>query len=728
MGIGSKLLRITLLIVFCSLFQTVSHANNEFEIKHGILDLRGNKLKDFQEVSFKGEWEFYWEKFLSASDFSDSLLPQLTSYAMIPSIWKDIEVDGEKLPAHGFGTYRIKVLTDSVGLKLALRIGSISSASKVYIDNELLFEAGKIGASKEDVEPGFTSGVKLFTTKAKEFNLIVQVSNYHYTKGGLWSNINSIGFAEYVLEDWESKLGIRLFMLGSILIIAIYFFGIYMLNRQNKSSLFFSIFCLDIGIRSVLLEELFILKLFPNFSWHLMVSLEYLTLPVGALFFILFIYDLLPYASKLSIRIIVGSNLLVVLSIVFLSVNSFTSMLLLFQGVLLVSSGFAVFLVVRGLIKKDRIAVVLFIALLVFMLTIINDILYVGKVINTFFMTTYGFMFFILMQAYLLSYRFLRLFDETQKMARNLEALNQNLEIKVQERTAEIQEANNVLVDQYEEISAQHDEIATQRDSIHQQNEELKKQKQVITDSINYAQRIQQAILPSRNILTGHLSDHFIYYKPKDIVSGDFYWFTRKDEKLIIAAADCTGHGVPGAFMSMLGMAFLAEISRLEKVDSTAQFLEHLREKVKQSLRQYDKTALQKEGMDLALCIYDPDLGEMEFSGAYNSLYIVRKGELLMFKGDRQPVSVHPKEKPFTSNRITVEKDDVFYLFSDGYPDQVGGESRQKFRLNAFREMLLDIHQLSMDEQKAVLAKKLIDWMGDYPQIDDILVIGFKLM
>lgn len=728
MGIGSKLLRISLLFVIGIQLSGVLQANDKIVIEQGILDLRGEKLKEFKEISFKGEWEFYWEEFLSASDFSDSINPQITGFADVPSIWKDIEVDGAKLPAHGFGTYRIKVLTDSIGLNFALRIGSISSASKVYVDDELLFEAGNIGKSKEEVKPGFTSGVKLFRTKAKEFNVIIQVSNFHYTKGGVWNNINSIGFAEHVFEEWERNVGIRLFMLGSILIIAIYFFGIYVLNRQNKSSLFFSLFCLDIGVRSVMLDELYILKIFPNFDWHWLVRFEYLTLPVGSLFFILFIYDLLPYAYKLSVKILVGINILAISSIVFLSVNAFTGVLLLYQVILLINSGFAFYLVVRGLIKKDKIAVVLIIALFVFLITIINDILYVGKVINTFFMTTYGFMFFILMQAYLLSYRFLRLFNETQKMAKNLEALNQNLELKVQERTAEIQEANNVLKDQYEEISAQHDEIAAQRDSIHQQNKELKKQKQVITDSINYAQRIQRAILPSRNILAGHLSDHFIYYKPKDIVSGDFYWFTQKDDKLIIAAADCTGHGVPGAFMSMLGMAFLAEISRLEKVESTAQFLEHLREKVKQSLRQYDKSALQKEGMDLALCIYDPSSGEIEFSGAYNSLYIVRKGELLVFKGDRQPVSVHPKERPFTSNRIKVEQDDVFYLFSDGYPDQVGGENRQKFRLNAFRDLLLDIHQQPMEEQKDVLANKLTDWMGEYPQIDDILVIGFKLL
>lgn len=695
--------------------------NNKVTISQGILDLRGEKFENFNEISFTGEWEFYWQKLLIHQDFKNDSNLKMTCFEKVPSIWKTIEIDGEPLPAHGYATYRIKVLTDNVGEDFGIRVASIASACKVFIDDDLLIYGGEVGTSLEDSEPGYTTGVVFFKNKNTDFDIIVQVSNFRYSKGGLWNNINSIGKAGKVIRSWGKKIELRTFMLGSILIIAFYFFGLYMLNKNLKSAIYFSLFCLNIALRSVLINELFILKIFPEFNWSLIVRLEYLSLPFGSIVFILFIADLFRYANKWIIKGIIIFNSLLILLLFVTPVNFFTGQLLIYQVALLITGVYSFYLVGRGLFNKERIAYILIVGLAILIGSVVNDVLYVNKVINTAFLTTFGFMFFILVQAYLLSYRFFQMFHKTEMLAKNLETINMNLEQTVVERTQEIQDQNDILLEQ-------NDEITAQRDNIELQNHELKKQKQVITDSINYAQRIQRAILPSQNILSGHLSDHFIIYKPKDIVSGDFYWFTKKENKLIIVAADCTGHGVPGAFMSMLGMAFLAEISKITKVDSASQMLEFLREKVKQSLRQYDVDSLQKEGMDLALCIYDPDAKVLEYSGAYNPLYLIRDKELQIFKGDRQPASVHLKEKPFTDKKVDVSPNDTFYIFSDGFSDQVGGDRRQKYMTKNFQKLLVDIHEKPMSAQKTLLEEELQKWKGDYPQIDDILVIGFRLL
>ncbi len=718
----SVLIRKILIIFFVNfLYPYTFAAKNEISIVKGVLDLRGNKFQELTQLNFTGEWEFYWEKLLFSEDFQDSIPQRLTCYQKVPSVWADVEVDGQNLPAHGYCTYRIKVLTDSVNLNLALRIGSIGSACKIFIDDELLFEGGKVGTSKEKTVPGYATGVKFFNNKSKDFNLIIQVANFHYSVGGIWSNINSIGKEEYVLKTWETKLEIRLFLMGSIIVISIYFFGLFFFNRNFKSALLFGFFCVDVAFRNLLLEELYILKLIPNVKWDIIVRLEYLTLPIGAIIFLLFFHEILTYGKIVFLRIAISLNSISLLVILFLNVNSFSKGLMFYQLILIVSALYAFYLVVHGLIRKDRIAMVVLIALIVFVGTLVNDILYVNRIINTLYLTTYGFMFFIFMQAYIVSYRFLKMFNHTKELAENLETINLNLEQSVVERTQEIQAQHDILL-------VQNDEITSQRDSIELQNIELIKQKQLITDSIDYAQRIQKAILPSEVILSGHLSEHFIFYKPKDIVSGDFYWFTKKDNKLILVAADCTGHGVPGAFMSMLGIAFLAEISKLSKVKSASQILEFLREKVKLSLRQYDSDSLQKEGIDLALCIYDPKAKILEFSGAYNPLYLIRNKELQIIAGDRQPASVHFKERPFTDKQIKVLPNDAFYIFSDGFQDQIGGSKKKKYGIKKFQKVLIDIHEKPMEEQKLILEDTLKDWIGDFPQIDDILVIGFRLL
>lgn len=256
---------------------------------------------------------------------------------------------------------------------------------------------------------------------------------------------------------------------------------------------------------------------------------------------------------------------------------------------------------------------------------------------------------------------------------------------------------------------------------------EIESQNLKIKDSINYAKRIQDSMLPKSKMIKKYLPESFVLYNPRDIVSGDFYWFAEQNDSFIIAAADCTGHGVPGALMSMIGNTLLTNIVKLENIEKPSDILYKLRKEVITSL-ETDDGKESKDGMDIALVKICHQRENLQFAGAYNPLYIIRKGELIELKGTKQPIGKHFKKEndPFDHKEITLEKGDMIYIFSDGYPDQFGGPEGRKFGTKQFKEFLINIHELSADEQQEALQKNLDEWRGSHPQLDDILVIGFR--
>ena len=257
---------------------------------------------------------------------------------------------------------------------------------------------------------------------------------------------------------------------------------------------------------------------------------------------------------------------------------------------------------------------------------------------------------------------------------------------------------------------------------------EIEKKNKEITDSIYYAERIQSAILPPEEFISKNLPEHFILFKPKDIVSGDFYWMTQKGNKIVIAVADSTGHGVPGAFMSLLGVAFLNEIVNKVVVIRANEILNQLRGQIINSLHQTGKEDEAKDGIEIALCIINLEKKKLQYSGAFSPLYLVRYNELIEIKADKMPIGIYEdEEKSFTSKEIQLEKNDIIYLFSDGYVDQLGGPKRKTFRSKYFKQLLIDIHDKPMKKQKEILEKNMEDWKGNIEQIDDVLVMGIKI-
>lgn len=361
-------------------------------------------------------------------------------------------------------------------------------------------------------------------------------------------------------------------------------------------------------------------------------------------------------------------------------------------------------------------------------MNLVSESLFGFRILPPWYATVFAiigyFILFILLVRFIVQWR-----------TRKLKLEKERLERIVEERTAEV-------VKQKEEIEHQRDEIADKNQSI--------------TDSIHYASRIQRALLPSQKMFEQFVPEHFILFRPRDIVSGDYYWMTHLEHKTVIVAADCTGHGVPGAFMSMLGMSFLNEIVNKNVVTTAGAILNELRSHVIEALKQQDGEMKSKDGMDLALYIIDHQKNHLEFSGANNPLYVIRKQTLEEteaiaasdesklpkravydqthileeVKADKMPIGIHIKSDPFQTQIVPIEPGMVLYTFSDGYVDQFGGPKRRKFMSKSFKELLITIYHKPMDEQRQILEDTFYNWIaeGNEIQVDDVVVLGVKIV
>jgi serine phosphatase RsbU (regulator of sigma subunit) len=340
-----------------------------------------------------------------------------------------------------------------------------------------------------------------------------------------------------------------------------------------------------------------------------------------------------------------------------------------------------------------------------------------------------------------------------------------NIQLALQKK--EIEEKNEELHQQNEEISAQRDEIEAQRDLVFEQKSEIEKQHELleeknreVIDSIRYALRIQNAILPSEQTIKQIFSEYFILFKPRDIVSGDFYWATQINNFKIVAVGDCTGHGVPGAFMSLLGITFLNEIVRKNEVTQANHILNDLRLHVIEALQQTGAIGTQKDGMDISILVINnneltkDNNSNIQWAGANNPLYIISSTKdkiisnkeeinhlvssddkfLYEIKADKMPVGIyHGEQNEFKNHILQINRNDMLYLFTDGIADQFGGSSGKKFMYKRFQQLLLNTADKNLPLQKQIIDKSLNDWMSNvekgynYSQLDDICLVGIRI-
>jgi len=244
---------------------------------------------------------------------------------------------------------------------------------------------------------------------------------------------------------------------------------------------------------------------------------------------------------------------------------------------------------------------------------------------------------------------------------------------------------------------------------------------------MNYARRIQNAVLPATSVMKKVFSDYFVLNKPSDIVSGDFYWVHTLGNLSMVAVADCTGHGIPGGFMSMLAQSLVNEVAHNTEAHMPSDILSKVKSKLKMSLHRNTSSKNHSDGFDIALCVYDKKTGIMNYSGAFLPLLIIRGYEQIHIKGDRMPIGTHLREDAdFTSHEIKLQPNDSFYLFTDGFQDQIGGANKKRFLSSRLKEYLLEISRKPFYEQKLLLDGKFNAWKGNNIQVDDVMVFGFR--
>jgi tetratricopeptide (TPR) repeat protein len=284
------------------------------------------------------------------------------------------------------------------------------------------------------------------------------------------------------------------------------------------------------------------------------------------------------------------------------------------------------------------------------------------------------------------------------------------------------------MVNRFIVIRKQKKTIEEQKAEVENKNKIIEEKNKDITDSINYARDIQRALLPATAEIKTIFPESFVVYMPKDIVSGDFYWMVEKDNRAFLLAADCTGHGVPGALMSMIGVSLFNEAVEKKDITEAGDILTEVRKGIIQTFRQKGESQ-HKDGMDAALCCIDRNTLTAEFAGAYNPLWLISaKGEMKEIAADKQPIGIQDGQKPtFETRKLQLEKGDTLYLFTDGFADQFGGPNGKKFKYKQFQEKLISIVNLGMDQQKRELEKVFTDWKGSLEQVDDVLVIGVRI-
>jgi len=666
--------------------------------KNALLVLDSRSFENQNTIQIKGEVFFVWKKFLTPSEVITSLEKELVKF---PAVWNDYLYKGEKIGSKGYATYAFKVVMPKGKRRiLGIELNTIATAYKFYIEDSLINEVGKVGKNSKQNIPLFKYKIYQIPDFQKDTLLFTfQVANLHTKNGGFWRS-PVIGKYEYLIQQKNWRVQTDFFLLGSLFIIALYHFGLFFYRTNDRSTLYFAVFCLIIGIRVLTLSHFNLADYWTWYSWEIREKSSYLTFSLGVLFFMMFTHSIFPkdYPDWL-FKFLQYLTILFSVFVLF-TPNRINAHFLIFIQLL------SIFIVLLGLVflvnairKKYESAWLFLIGVLIIFTAMVNDILYSRMIINTGYIFPWGLFLFILNESIMLSIRFAKAFYRAEALSMELNLVNQNLELLVLERTQSLKEIS----------------------------EDLKVKNKNITDSINYAKKIQEAFLPSAIKIKELLPTSFILFRPLATVSGDFYWADKVGDRIIVAVADCTGHGVPGAFMSLIAESFLRQIVVLQKIYSPKNILQSLNQYIYEALQQ--KENQNTDGMDIGICVLDLQKETLEFAGARNGLLLIQNNEYSFVKADRFSLGGTNERFDFKEHTIVLKKNTYFYLFSDGFQDQFGGKYNKKIMRKKLHQLIFENHNKSMEIQKQKLIHFLDEWMeiGKETQVDDITILGVKL-
>ncbi|OJJ17980.1 hypothetical protein BKI52_29430 [marine bacterium AO1-C] len=716
-------------------------------VEKGQIDLSKWNFEGNRILKLNGEWEFYWNTLADPTLFAkgQQKLPK-SQFVKVPSTWTNYQVNGKPLPPHGYATYCVRIkLPKLTNMRFGIFIPKIWSATKVWINNELIYTSGKIAKDYGNYENLILEKLVEIEPKKQEVHMVVQVANHDIFIGGLFQPFK-IGYYNEMLESNSLQYSWTLMWLGILLAMGLYHFVLFLFRQKNKSTLYFGILSILLGLRLIVFGNHYIYEYLKAnsdlLSFAIQSKIYYGTTfwlpPIGLLYIRSLFPDnvtifkrTFPIVSKLAIKISLIVTALYTAFILVVSPVIFTPTIFFYQPLMGIFAAYLfVGIILAVVFRKDE-SIFQMIGMLTMALAGIHDgllnftnnkdLLGLGGVE----LLPLAFSIFLSLQFLIIARRFSRAFLF-------VEDLSANLEKKVEERTIEVTQKNI---------------------EIEKKNEQLQLQNKNITDSIQYAKRIQKAILGSQQRIEEKFKDAFIFLKARDIVSGDFYWYseaTCNQEWLfndgissatnggshlpmldikIVVAADCTGHGVPGAFMTIMGNDLLNEIVNDQCVHKPSIILKQLDKKVRATLQTQSEEKTD-DGMDMTVITIDETHQKLYFAGAKNSILLVRRGDVFRLKGSIYPVgSAHYKaNRDYQLHVFETQPDDVIYMFSDGFQDQFGGKDGRKYMTKRFRSFLLSISNLPMQEQKTKLKQEFDAWVGDkYQQTDDVLVMGIRL-
>ena len=631
--------------------------------------------------------------------------------------------------------------TSVAGIPLAINLRT-NGACDVFIDGKYIRSLGVVGKSEDEQVSGFSilpTVIPVPVSSAGRHVIAIRTSGYGATRNlGIINIKPGLSIADFETEitsmkkaleddDYSGMISITAFFSGVFLVLCIFHFILFLYYRKNRANLYYSLFTFFMfiiffgfyltftGTDLKTTKTIFILEIFSFF----LVPLFYL----GILYEVF--YKKLLWPFYVLSAILAGSFL----GMFVLHIQALAGILLtLFMIWGMVET---IRVIIRAAIKRrDGSRIFIFGLLLPVIGVVVLAIL--AWVFGNFGLIKLSdllsgnmgafFGYSLLMSASL---------SMTIYLAREFARMNNKLHSQISEikqlfdKTIEQDaEKKKILENQNEELERM---VAVRTQEVLHQKSEIELKNRDILDNLLYARRIQEAILPEIRLIYEALRDSFIIYWPKDIVSGDFYSFSQRDGKVIIAAADCTGHGVTGAFMSMIGSSMLNQIINQRGIIQPSIVLNNLNVEISEALKQNDNEI--SDGMDIALCAFDLKNLSLQYSGSNRPLWIFRKGELFEVKPDKMAIGGFriQSDSTFTNHEIRLQEGDAIYLFTDGYVDQFGGPNGKKLLSKRFRELLSSIQDLTMKEQEKKLTSYFEDWRGDMIQVDDVLVIGIRI-
>jgi len=403
----------------------------------GIMDLRNWDLKGNDPIELNGEWEFYWKQFLYAEDFSIEGNLETPHYFVLPGVWNGYEYNGEELSAHGYGTYRLRLLIDDTFDEMVFEVLYIQTAAEIYLNGELVSSAGVPGINKESGEAGYKQHIIEYESEAEYIDIIIHVSNYDYRYGGIWETL-TLGTKRDMSRMLQFNQYGVLFFLGACLMMGIYYLALSFIHKQGKEAIFFSLYCFVFALRECVTGNILLLSVFPHLPWKLIIILEYLTFFLSLPLFMLFIYFLFKDSIfKTIIKIVMSFSLLFSIITVLFSVSASSRTIPIFQIFVVPVGLYIVYILIRSFKRGDKTALILLLGFSAFFIAIINDVLFSMGIINTFNATSFGLLLFIISQSIVLTMRFANSFIEAeyqQKESEKLQTINRQMAMEITER------------------------------------------------------------------------------------------------------------------------------------------------------------------------------------------------------------------------------------------------------------------------------------------------------